>query len=155
MAVPGSLSCRPPGTESPQKCSRWHLPAAHLARNPRKSVAGSTSYRPPGTVFLRKCARCPIPLPTWHGIPAKAFQVSLPASHLPRNSRKSVSGSTSYRPPVTASLRKCSRWHLPAVHMPRNPCESVPGSLSRRPPATAVPLIMGCRGFSAGQISSL
>ena len=41
-----------------------------------------------------------------------------------------------------------------AVHLPRNPRESVPGSLSCRPPGTAVPLIMGCRGFSAGQMSS-
>ena len=58
---------RPPGTESPRKRVRWHLPAAHLARNPRESVSGGIS--PPSTC---------------HGIPAKAFQVSHPAVHLPR-----------------------------------------------------------------------
>ena len=41
---------RPPGTESPRKRVRWHLPAAHLARNPRESVSGGIS-----------------PPPTWHG----------------------------------------------------------------------------------------
>ena len=102
-SVAGVFLCLPPGTVSPQKRSRWHLPAVHLPRYLCKSVPGVTS--PPSTC---------------HGISAKAFQVSLPASHLARNSRKSVAGSTSYRPP-----------------------------------ATAVPLIMGCRGFSAGQISSL
>ena len=61
--------------------------AAHLLRNPRESVPGVPSRCPPATVFLRKCSRCLIPLPTWHGIPAKAFQVSHPAVHLPRYPR--------------------------------------------------------------------
>ena len=77
------------------------------------------------------------------------------AFHLPRNLRESVPGASS--PPST--------WHgIPvkvfqvaflASHLARNSRKSVAGSTSYRPPATAVPLIMGCRGFSAGQISSL
>ena len=101
-SVSGSTSCRPPGTVSPQKRSRWHLPVVHLARNPRKSVAGSTSYRPPATVSLQKRSRCLFSAvhlprylcksdpgdiflsPTWHGIPAKAWQVAPLIAHLPR-----------------------------------------------------------------------
>ena len=116
----------PPATESLRKRSRcpflpstWHgipakvyqvfFPAAHLARNPRKSVSGSTSCLPPGTVSPQKCTRCPFPPPTWHGIPAKAFQVSHPASHLPRNPCESVPGgrlrqvALSCLPPASAS----------------------------------------------------
>ena len=152
-SVPGVLSCRPPATESLRKCSRclfppstWHgnpakacqvsFPAAHLPRFSRESVPGVSSRRPPATESLRKCSRCPIPLPTWHGIPAKVFQVSFPAVHLPRNPCESVPGVSSRRPPATESLRKCSRClfppstchgipakafqvSLPAVHLPR------------------------------------
>ena len=106
---------------------------------------------------------------TWHGIPAKAFQVSLPAVHLPRNSRKSVPGVTFCLPPATVSPQKCVRCHLlpstwhgipakafqvsfSASHLPRNPRKSVPCSTSCLPPAAAVPLIIGCRGFSAGHV---
>ena len=108
-SVPGSFSRLPPGTEFPRKRSRcsfppstWHVipakacqvsfSAFHLARNPRESVPGSFSRLPPGTVFLRKRSRCLSPPSTWHGIPAKAFQVSFPAVHLARNPCKSVPG---------------------------------------------------------------
>ena len=155
---------RPPGTESPQKCSRclfplptWHgipakacqvsLPAAHLARYPRESVPGSLSYRPPGMEFLQKRVRCLFPPSTWHGIPAKAWQVAPLIVHLARNPRKSVPGVLLCRPPGTVFPRKCSRchfplptWHgipakafqvsLPAAHLARNSCESVPGGSS-------------------------
>ena len=140
----------PPGTESPRKRSRcpflpstWHgfparvfqvsLPAVHLARNSRESVPGSTSCRPPATVSLRKCSRWHLPASTWHGIPAKAFQVSFPAVHLARNPRKSVPGVTSCRPPGTESPRKRSRWHLPVFHLARFSHKSVSGVLSLPP----------------------
>ena len=172
--VPADMyRCVPTWHGIPAKAFQVSLPAAHLPRYSRESVPGSLSCRPPATVFPRKRSRCSFLPSTWHGIPAKAFQVSFSAVHLARNPRESVSGSTSYRPPGTESLRKCSRWHLSAVHLARNPRESVPGSISLPstchgipakafqvaspccPPVTAVPLIMGCRGFSAGQISSL
>ena len=73
-----AFPCCPPDTESPQKCGRWHLSAVHLLRNLRKSV--------PGGIFLPS---------TWHGIPAKMFQVSFPAAHLTRNPRESVPGGIS------------------------------------------------------------
>ena len=117
--VSGVPSRFPPATESPQKRVRCPFPAAHLARKSRESVPGVTFCLPPATVSPQKCVRCHLLPSTWHGIPAKAFQVSFSASHLPRNPRKSV------------------------------PC-----STSCLPPAAAVPLIMGCRDFSAGQISS-
>ena len=96
--------------------------AVHLARNSCKSVPGASS--PPST---------------WHGIPAKVFQVPLLR-----------------RPPGTESPRKCSRcpslpstWHgipakawqvsFSAVHLARNPRESVPGVLSCLPPGTEFP----------------
>ena len=50
-------SCRPPATESPQKCSRWHLPASHLTRFSRESVPSVSSCLPPDTESLRKCSR--------------------------------------------------------------------------------------------------
>ena len=151
--------------KSLQKCTRcpfppptWHgipakvyqvsFPAAHLARNPRKSVSGSTSCLPPGTVSTQKCTRCPFPPPTWHGIPAKAFQVSLPAFHLPRNPCESVPGVPSRCPPGTESLQKRVRCLFPlptcygiptkacqvvfpVSHLARNPRKSVPGVSSR------------------------
>ena len=112
--------------------------AVHLARNSRKSVAGVLSL-----------------LPTCHGIPETAYQVSLPAFHLARNPRKSVAGVFLCLPPGTESPRKRSR----CLSLPST-CHGFPAKvfqvpLLRLPPATAVPLIMGCRGFSAGQISSL
>ena len=140
----------PPGTESPRKRSRcpflpstWHgfparvfqvsLPAVHLARNPRKSVPGVTSCRPPGTESSQKRSRWHFLPSTWHGFPARVFQVSLPAVHLARNSRERVPGSTSCRPPGTESPRKRSRWHLPVSHLPRYHCESVSGGISLPP----------------------
>ena len=146
-SVPGVSSCLPPATVFPQKCSRclilpptWHgIPAkvfqvtflaSHLARYSRKSVPGDLSRLPPGTVFPQKCSRCPFPLSTRHGIPAKAFQVSLPVVHLARFSCKSVPGSTSCLPPATVFLQKRGRCPFPAVHLPRYSCKSVPGGIS-------------------------
>ena len=170
-SVPGVSSCRPPATESPQKRSRCPIPpstwhsfpakacqvaplASHLARNSRESVPGSTSCLPPGTEFPRKCSRCLFPPSTCHGIPAKVFQVSLPAVHLPRNPCESVPGVTFCLPPATVSPQKRVRCPFPAAHLARKSRKSVPCSTSCLPPAAAVPLIMGCRDFSAGQISS-
>ena len=168
MSLPTCTDVSPPGTEIPRKCSRcpillstWHgipakacqvsLPAFYLARYSRESVPGVPSRCPPATVFPQKRSRCPILPSTWHGIPAKAFQVApLLAVHLPRFFRKSVSGISSRFPPGTESPRKCSRWHLPASHLARNSCESVPGVLFCLPPATVVHLIMGCWCFSVG-----
>ena len=155
-SVPGGISCRPPATVFPQKRSRcpFLLPtchgipakafqvaplAAHLARKPCKSVPGGISCRPPGTETLQKRSRCPsLPL-TWHGIPAKAFQVASPCL-----------------PPATETLQKRVRcpslppiWHgipakafqvsFPASHLPRFSRKSVAGSTSRRPPGTESP----------------
>ena len=58
--------------------------------------------RPPATEIPRKCARCPFPPSTWHGFPARVFQVSLPAVHLARFSCESVPGVLSCRPPGMA-----------------------------------------------------
>ena len=125
----------------------------HLARNPCKIVSGVPSRLPPATESLRKCSRCLFPPSTCHGFPAKVFQVSLPAVHLPRNPRESVPGVSSRRPPATESPRKRSRCLFSpstchgfpakacqvaplASHLPRYPCESVSGVFPRRPPAT-------------------
>ena len=105
-SVPGVSSRCPPATVFPAKAFQVSHPASHLARNHRESVPGVLSCRPPATESLRKCSRCPIPLPTWHGIPAKAFQVSLSASHLARNPRKSVPGVSFRLPPGTEIPRK-------------------------------------------------
>ena len=155
----------PPGTEIPQKRSRWHVPpstwhsfpakacqvshpAFHLPRKSRKSVSGVPSRLPPATEISQKRVRCPIPPSTCHGIPAKACQVSHPAFHLPRKSRKIVSGVPSRFPPATESLQKRVRCLFPlptcygiptkacqvvfpVSHLARNPCKSVPGVSSR------------------------
>ena len=155
-SVPGVFPRRPPGTESLQKCSRCpialstchgfpakvfqvSLPAVHLARNSCESVPGSFSCRPPATVFLQKRSRCLSPPSTWHGIPAKAFQVSFPAFHLARNPCKSVPGVLSLSPTWHGFSAKAFQVSLSAVHLPRNPCESVPGVSSCRPPGTVFP----------------
>ena len=172
-SVPGVLFRLPPGTEIPRKRVRclsplptWHgipakvfqvsLPAAHLLRYPHESVSGVFPRCPPGTEFPRKRSRCHFLPPTWHGIPAKAFQVSLPASHLARKSRESVPGVTSCRPPATEFPQKRSRCHLlpptcygfpakvcqvspSAVHLARYSLKSVPGVLLCFPPATESP----------------
>ena len=118
----------------PAKAFQVSLPAVHLARNSRESVPGVFPRRPPGTVSLQKRSRCHFLPPTWHGIPAKAFQVASPC-----------------RPPGTVSPQKRSRclsppstWHgIPAkawqvapliAHLARNSCKSVPGASS--PPST-------------------
>ena len=108
-SVPGVSSCRPPGTVFPQKCTRCLFSAVHLARFLCKSVPGVSFCCPPGTESPQKRARCLSPPSTWHGIPAKVFQVSHRAVHLPRFPSESVPGVTSCRPPGTEFLRKCSR----------------------------------------------
>ena len=95
-----------------------------------KSVSGSTSCLPPATVSLQKCIRCPFPPSTWHGISAKAFQVSLPASHLARNPCESVPGVSSRCPPATEPPRKRSRWETSSgsTFLPST-CHSVPADV--------------------------
>ena len=91
-SVPGVLSLSPTWHGFSAKAFQVSLSAVHLARFSCESVPGVTSCRPPGTEFPRKRVRCPFLPSTWHGIPAKVFQVSLPAVHLARNPRKSVPG---------------------------------------------------------------
>ena len=129
-SVPGVLSRRPPGTETPQKRSRCHFSPSTWHGFPTKACQVSFPCRPPGTESPRKRSRWHLPASTWHGIPAKAFQVSFPAVHLVRNLRESVPGVFSRLPPATEFLQKRSRWHLPAVHLARNSCKSVPGGIS-------------------------
>ncbi len=129
---------------------RWHLPAVHLPRKSRESVPGVLSRRPPGTVFLRECSRCHFLPSTWHGFPARVFQVALLVVHLPRYLCESVSGVSSRLPPGTETLRKRGRCHFspstwhgipakacqvshPASHLARNPRKSVPGGISLSP----------------------
>ena len=102
----------------PAKVFQVSLPAVHLPRNPCESVPGVSSRRPPATESPQKCSRCLFPLPTWHGILAKACQVSFPAVHLARNSRESVSGVFPRRPPGTVFPQKRSRCPslLPTCH---------------------------------------
>ena len=135
--MPGGISCCPPGTESLQKRSRWHLSAIHLPRNSRKSVPGVIFCLPPATEFLQKRSRCHFLPSTCHGIPAKVCQVAFSAFHLPRNSRESVPGVFPCRPPATESPQKCARCLIPAVHLPRFSRKSVPGGISCCPPGTA------------------
>ena len=85
-----------------------------------------------------------------HGIPAKVFQVSFPAAHLPRFSCESVPGVLSRRPPATVFPRKCSRCPFPASHLPRNPCKSVPGVFLCFPPVTVSPRKRSRRETSSG-----
>ena len=83
--------------------SRHRLPRREGAR-----IAGRTGGVPqyvPADMY-----RC---VPTCHGIPAKAFQVSFPAAHLPRFSCESVPGVFHRRPPGTLFLRKRSRCLIP------------------------------------------
>ena len=146
----------PPGTEFLQKRSRclsppstWHgipakafqvsLPAVHLARNPRKSVPGGTSCRPPGTEFLQKRSRCHFLPSTWHGFPARVFQVSLPAVHLARNPRESVPGGISLSPTWHGNPAKACQVSLSASHLARKSRESVSGVLFRLPLGTESP----------------
>ena len=120
----------------PAKAFQVSLPAVHLPRNPCESVPGVSSRRPPATVSPQKCVRCHLLPSTWHGIPAKAFQVSFSASHLARNPCKIVSGVPSRFPPATESPQKRVRCPFPAAHLARKSRESVPGVLSRCPPGT-------------------
>ena len=143
-SVPGVSSRRPPATESLRKCSRClflpstchgipakvfqvSLPAVHLPRNSRESVPGVTSCLPPATVSPQKCVRCHLLPSTWHGIPAKAFQVSFPAVHLPRNSRESVSGGIFLLPTCHGFPMKAFQVAPLVVHLARNSRESVSG----------------------------
>ena len=85
----------------------------HCGKDRRSATVCPCRCVPPGTVFLRKRSRCLFPPSAWHGFPAKAFQVSLPAVHLARNSRESVSGVLFRLPPGTVSTQKCTRCPFP------------------------------------------
>ena len=147
----------PPGTESPRKRSRWHLPAStwygisakafqvaspcfHLVRNLRESVPGGISLLPPGTESPQKRSRCHFLPSTWHGIPAKAFQVALLAFHLARNSCKSVPGGISLPSTWHGIPAKVFQVALLVVHLPRYLCESVPGGISPLPTCHGFPV---------------
>ena len=139
---------------------RHRLPRREGARSAGRT-GGAPQYvpadmYPPATVFLRKRSRCLSPPSTCHGIPAKVFQVSLPAVHLLRYPHESVSGGFPCLPPGTESLRKCSRClsppstchgfpakvfqvSLPAAHLLRYPHESVSGGFPCLPPGTESP----------------
>ena len=116
----GPESCAMPGTYRGR--SRHRLPRREGARSAGR-IGGAPQYvpadmYPPATVSPQKCVRCLSPPSTCHGFPAKVFQVSLPAVHLPRNPRKSVPGVLSCRPPATESPQKRSRCPslLPTCH---------------------------------------
>ena len=81
-----------------------YVPPSTCYGFPAKVCQVASPCRSPDTESLRKRSRCPFSLPTWHGIPAKVFQVSFPAVHLLRNHHKSVPGGISCCPPGTASL---------------------------------------------------
>ena len=140
-SVPGVLSCLPPGTEFPRKCSRCPFLPPTWHGIPAKAFQVSLLRRPPATVSLQKRSRCHFLPPTWHGIPAKAWQVSFPASHLARFSSESVPGGISLPSTRHGFPAKAFQVSLPASHLARNPRESVPGSFSCRPPGTASLLI--------------
>ena len=127
-----------------------YVPPSTCYGFPAKVCQVASPCRSPDTESLRKRSRCPFSLPTWHGIPAKAFQVSFSAFHLPRNSCKSVPGVIFCLPPATEFPRKCSRClSLPstcygittkvcqvafhAVHLAQRPCRCFGGSLNKTP----------------------
>ena len=110
------VSCEMTGTYRGR--SRHRLPRREGARSAGRT-GGAPQYvpadmYPPATVFLRKRSRCHFLPSTCHGIPAKVFQVSLPAVHLPRNPRKSVSGVLSLLPTCHGNPAKaCQVSHPP------------------------------------------
>ena len=126
-------------------------------QRPKPASAPEKGRGPQCGKARRSTTVCPCRhVPTCHGIPAKAFQVSLPAVHLPRNPRKSVSGVLFRLPPGTVSTQKCTRcpfppptWHgihakvyqvsFSAFHLARKSRESVSGSTSCLPPGTEIP----------------
>ena len=66
----------------------------------------------------RSATVCPCRhVPTCHGFPAKAFQVSLPAVHLARNPCKSVPCSTSCLPPAAAVHLITGCWGFSVGHV--------------------------------------
>ena len=75
------ISCEMTGTYRGR--SRHRLPRREGARIAGRP-GGAPQYvpadmYPPATESLRKRSRCPFLPSTWHGFPAKVFQVSLPA----------------------------------------------------------------------------
>ena len=142
---------------NPAKAFQVACPAFHLAQFPCKSVSGVPSRLPPATEFPQKRVRCPIPPSTCHGIPAKACQVSHPASHLPRNPRKSVSGVLSLLPTWHGNPAKAFQVSPSASHLLRFPRKSVSGVTFCRPPGTVFPqkrsrcpsLLPTCHGIPA------
>ena len=96
-------------------------------------------YFPLDTESRRKCARWHFMPSTWHGIPAKAFQVApfchSPATEFPqKRSRCHFLPSTCHGIPAKAFQVSFS-----AFHLPRNSCKSVPGGIFCLPPATEFP----------------
>ena len=87
-------------------------PALREGPAERHSMSLQMGY-PPGTEFPQKCSRC-LSLPsTCHGFPAKVFQVSFSAVHLPRfscESAKVFQVASPCFPPGTVFPQKCSRW---------------------------------------------
>ena len=114
-----------------------YVPPSTCYSFPTKACQVASPCRSPDTESLQKRSRCHFLPSTWHGIPAKAFQVSFSAFHLARNSRESVPGVFPCRPPATESPQKCARCLIPAVHLPRFSRKSVPGGISCCPPGTA------------------
>ena len=98
---------------------RW---GTHLAQNSRESVSGGISL-----------------LPTCHGIPAKACQVSFSASHLARYPRKSVPGVLFRLPPGTVSTQKCTRCPFPPPTWHGIPAKACQVSFPCCPPGTEIP----------------
>ena len=135
-SVPGVLSRRPPGTETPQKRSRCHFSPSTWHGFPTKACQVSFPCRPPGTESPRKRSRWHLPASTWHGIPAKAFQVSFPAVHLVRNLRESVPGGISLLPPGTEFLQKRSRCLFPPSTCHGIPAKAFQVASPCRPPGT-------------------
>ena len=109
--------------EGPAECHSMSLPTC-------------TDVSPPGTEIPRKCSRCPILLSTWHGIPAKACQVSLPAFYLARYSRESVPGVPSRCPPATVFPQKRVRYLIPLPTWHGIPAKVFQVASPRLPPGT-------------------
>ena len=124
--------------------SRHRLPRREGARSAGRT-GGAPQYvpadmYPPATESLQNRVRCPFPPPTWHGIPAKACQVSFPCcppgTEIPRKrSRCLFPPSTCHGIPA-----KAFQVSFPAVHLPRNPRESVSGGIFLLPTCHGFPM---------------
>ena len=123
-----SHSCLPPATVFSQKCVRWHLPASHLLRFSRKSVPGVSFLPSTCHGFLAKVCQVASPcLPPATVFPQKRARCLIPAFHLPRFSRKSVSGGISLPPTCYSFPTKACQVACSTSHLTQNPGENVPG----------------------------